>query len=111
MRSLLSIAPLNISRLFLFTHSMIVLLSNPVRFPSARHLWKHGRQSMCIAVFRLQLLLGVFLFEVIITRSTSDIGVYETKSLHEELLVCATIKIDTETLTVVWFGIVQFYRV
>jgi len=54
---------------------------------------------------------GHLFFEVIITRSTSDLGVYETKSLHEELLVCATIKIDTETLTVVWFGIVQFYRV
>src|SRR6056300_843050 len=109
MRSLLSIAHLNISRLFLFTHSMIVLLSNPVRFPSARHLWKHGRQSMCIAVFRLQLLQGIFFFEVIITRSTSDLGVYETKSLHEELLVCVTIKVHSKPLTIVRFGIVQFF--
>src|SRR6056300_1042274 len=57
-------------QIVLFTHSMIV----SVQVPSARHLWKHGRQSRAIAVFMLQLLQGIF-FEVIITRSTSDLGV------------------------------------
>src|SRR6056300_1324090 len=105
MRSLLSIAHLNISRLFFFTHLMIV----SVWVPSTIHLVKHGRQSMSIAVFKLQLLQGIFFFEVIITRSTSDLGVYETKSSHEELLVCVTIKVHSKPLTIVRFGIVQFF--
>jgi hypothetical protein len=64
---------------------MIVLLSIPERVPSARHLWKHERQSRSMAVFTLQLLQNIF-FEVIITRSTSDLGVFYTNHFYTHKL-------------------------